>query len=565
MPAYEVHVTKGPKEGTIVPLVPGKAVTIGRAQANDLCLMDPAVSSFHARVELQDGTPVLTDLRSKNGTYVNGTQLSGSIGLNLTDAVEMGSSALNIKRLADAAPPPPVPTPPGQRHPSLGGVGVTVSAGGGGVPVFSTIDTNKSMAIDPKMLKSALAKFSKAEKNLATLHAVGTVLASVGEPAIFFSRLMDHIFDVVAADRGAIFLREGETLQPQVARTGDGHSGEFAVSQTILRRAVDEGVSLLTSDAAADERFKAGASVILQQIRSAMCVPIRGRNQVFGALYVDSKIARGAFTEEDLELLTTIAVQAGIALENSRLATDAAKAERMAAIGLVVSGLAHDIKNYMMALKGGDFILDAIIKSIPSPEAQSAWDTLKTTHKNISELVMDMLSYSKQRDPEWANVDVNQACAEAAQVCKERAAQKGMTIEQQLDYAVGPFYFDLKNISRCIMNLVGNAIDASPEGKGKKVVLKTCVEPATEPGHDDWAVVMVTDQGSGIPVEARDRVFDLLFSTKGSKGTGLGLALTKKIVDEHGGLISFETELNVGTTFFIRLPRRRKRPAAGHR
>ena len=571
MPAFEVSVSKGPKQGTVLALVPERPVTVGRAPANDLCLADPAVSSYHGRVELRNGAVTLTDLKSKNGTFVNGTQLQGSVVLKPGDQVDMGSSCFAIRAVAEtmvaSALPPPSPPPPALRVPASAlridtpSGGVKISEGGQ-APVFSSIDTNKSMAIDPKMLKSALAKFSKAEKNLATLHAVGAVLATANEPTIFFARLMDHIFDVVTADRGAIFLKEGENYIPQVARTGEGAKEEIAVSQTILRRAVHDGVSLLTSDAAADERFKAGASVIMQQIRSAMCVPIRGRKEVFGAIYVDSKIARGAFVADDLELLTTIAVQAGIALENSRLAQSAARAEQMAAIGLVVSGLAHDIKNYMMALKGGDFILDAIIKGIPSPEAQTAWGTLKTTHKNISDLVLDMLSYSKAREPEWSNMDINGTVAEAMAVVKDRAAQKGIAFDQQMDYAIGPFFFDSKNISRCVMNTIGNAIDATPEGGGKTITCRTRVE---ESGGDGTAVVEVADQGTGIPPEAREKVFDLMFSTKGSKGTGLGLALTKKIVEEHSGKVTFETEVGKGTTFFIRLPRRKKRPAAGQR
>ena len=91
------------------------------------------------------------------------------------------------------------------------------------------------------------------------------------------------------------------------------------------------------------------------------------------------------------------------------------------------------------------------------------------------------------------------------------------------------------------------------------------VEAGAAPGGGDWVVVEVADQGTGIPAEARDKVFDLLFSTKGSKGTGLGLALTKKIIEEHGGTVGFETEMGVGTTFFVRLPRRKQRPAPGKR
>jgi signal transduction histidine kinase len=151
---------------------------------------------------------------------------------------------------------------------------------------------------------------------------------------------------------------------------------------------------------------------------------------------------------------------------------------------------------------------------------------------------------------------------EAAQVCKERAAQAGVEIVLELDYAVGPFYFDPKNISRCVMNVVGNAIDATPPNAGRKVRLFTRTENDAATGRD-WVVMGIADQGTGIPEEARDKVFDLMFSTKGSKGTGLGLALTRKIVEEHGGDITFETEMGVGTTFYIRLPKRLERPAPG--
>src|SRR5262245_42308908 len=111
MPAWEIVVSKGPKQGSIVPLVPERPVTIGRAPANDLCLADPAVSSYHARIELKDGTIVLTDLKSKNGSFVNGKQLQGAMNLKSTDQVEMGSSSWNVRPLPETVPSP-APNPP---------------------------------------------------------------------------------------------------------------------------------------------------------------------------------------------------------------------------------------------------------------------------------------------------------------------------------------------------------------------------------------------------------------------------------------------------------------------
>ncbi|MHC4821671.1 MAG: FHA domain-containing protein, partial [Planctomycetota bacterium] len=189
----------------------GGQLTLGRAPANDLCLMDPAVSSYHARLDASPSGASLADLKSRNGTFVNGQQLEGSREVSERDIIEMGSSELKLSPVsADApapaavtpspaappppaapspvaaAPPPPAPPPPrpapkpsaapritGRIVTPSGAVKVDEAASSG--PVFASIDTNKSMALDPKMLKSALAKFSKAEKNLATLHAVGAV------------------------------------------------------------------------------------------------------------------------------------------------------------------------------------------------------------------------------------------------------------------------------------------------------------------------------------------------------------------------------------------------------
>jgi signal transduction histidine kinase len=167
-----------------------------------------------------------------------------------------------------------------------------------------------------------------------------------------------------------------------------------------------------------------------------------------------------------------------------------------------------------------------------------------------------MVSYSKPRDPDWQMCDLSQSVRNAVTFARERAAQKDAQITELVDPTLPLFWFDGPAIERCILNLLTNAVDAVPPATGQ-VSVTTRID-------DERGVIIVAvqDNGEGIPAEHREKVFDLLFSTKGSRGTGFGLAITKKLVQEHSGRVWFHSENGQGTTFFLELPVRTQRPAA---
>ncbi len=187
------------------------------------------------------------------------------------------------------------------------------------------------------------------------------------------------------------------------------------------------------------------------------------------------------------------------------------------------------------------------------PHGKEAWESMKDSQRRITDLVQDMLAYSKPREPDWALGDPNQVATAAVGAMERRASERGVLLEAKRHPKAGLWWMDLKGIERCLVNLAGNGVDATPGGGS--VTVKVDV------AEDGRALeISVTDTGAGIPPENRDKVFDLFFSSKGSKGTGLGLAVTKKIVEEHGGTVTFTTEVNEGTSFTIRLPRRDQPP-----
>ena len=245
--------------------------------------------------------------------------------------------------------------------------------------------------------------------------------------------------------------------------------------------------------------------------------------------------------------------------EIRRLQRELVRTERLAAIGQTVAGLAHGIKNILHGLKGGSYLLDLGFARGDDQKLRKGCDMIKRSVERTSNLVMDLLSYSKEREPELAVCSPNAIADEVCDLVRERAAQGGVELLRELDPAVGTVCMDPQTIHTCLLNLVSNALDAclwdEPGAKRWRVIVRT----ALEPGHR--LRVEVVDNGSGMTDEVKAKLFTSFFSTKGHQGTGLGLLVTRKLVEEHGGTIEVRSALGQGTTFTMRLPFRPECPA----
>jgi pSer/pThr/pTyr-binding forkhead associated (FHA) protein len=353
---FEIYVTRGPSKGHTLPLEGKGSVTIGRASGNSLVIRDDKVSSHHARIDAAPAGFIVSDMASKNGTFLAGEQINGSRPLPLQVEVAIGASAFVVRPLSVA-------------EPSTGPRTEDINVRGQVVPQRRhAAEPVRDLVLQPAMHPSQ-RNLTKAQRNLAVLAEVGDLLASERDPERFLNALMDLIFDVLPADRGCLILVEdGDRPVPRVTRISDrAGSEEIHVSRTILSKVLG-GVSMLTADAGADARLAQGASIIAQNVRSAMCVPIRGRKCSVGAIYVDTVLTIGVFGKDDLEMLSTVGVLAGTALENIQLFQENVQHERMAAIGKVVAGLGHDIRNMLAALRGGMYLLDEFIREAENPD-----------------------------------------------------------------------------------------------------------------------------------------------------------------------------------------------------
>jgi signal transduction histidine kinase len=235
-------------------------------------------------------------------------------------------------------------------------------------------------------------------------------------------------------------------------------------------------------------------------------------------------------------------------IRHAQLVARHVEAQRLAAIGQTVAGLAHCVKNILNGIQGGSYILDGALEKDDPTRRDRGWAMVKRNVAFMSDLVMDMLSYARQREPAREPVDPRRLLEDVRQLVDVRRGQKGVQITCQVAPDVQKVPLDVTAMKRCLLNLAGNAVDAC-DPEGGRVVLGC--DRAPEGGAVRFTVA---DNGCGIPAKHLDHLFEMFFSTKGAKGTGLGLAVSKKIVDEHGGRIHAESRVGEGTQFVIDLP-----------
>jgi signal transduction histidine kinase len=232
------------------------------------------------------------------------------------------------------------------------------------------------------------------------------------------------------------------------------------------------------------------------------------------------------------------------------------EAERLAAVGQTVAGLSHAIKNITGGLKGGAFVLEKGIELSDQKYLLQGWEMIKGNVDKITNLSLDLLNYAKATDLDVQACDPNQPAQEVIDLMRPRAQEHGIDLVGDFSQDLNTCDLDSDLMCRCLLNLVTNAIDAcinaDPDTPDKMVTVRT---KKTRGGGVEYQVL---DNGCGMDSKIKQNIFKRFFSTKGSAGTGIGLMITKKIIDEHEGRIEVESKEGSGSTFLIRIPPRAK-------
>jgi signal transduction histidine kinase len=560
-----LYVIAGTDEGKRYELTTA-VVGLGREANSAIRLHDTEASRRHAELRLlPNGTHQLVDLGSSNGTFLNGKMIKDAV-VKPGDEIRIGQSTMvflattvndetvNVDKGIAKKPAVEVDLVgrPADDVPSA--IVRTVSDTAGARLLAKPTEAGSN-----PWLRNALA-------NLSVMYQTTQAVSHILDNDQLLDRIMELIFETIKADRGCFMLRlEGDNFEAKSVRfrAGKEQREKITISKTIMDHVLQKGLGVLTSDAAHDQRFRPAPSVQEQGIREALCVPMKGRHETIGVLYLDVKASAadiaqqqgpGAtgttkLTEDHLMLAAAIAHQAALALEDTRYYRAMMQSERLAAVGQTIAAISHHIKNILQGLKSGTDLLKLGINEENRTLLLQGWKTLEKNQVRIYDLVMDMLSYSKEREPTLEETDLTALINEVVELVEGRAKDFNITIDKKFDPQLKPIQADSEGLHKALLNIVSNAIDALLDTSDAKITLSTQLET-----NGLWAQLIVQDNGPGITQDIQANIFKPFVSTKGSKGTGLGLAVSRKILREHGGDIIIHSEPGHGAKFVLRLP-----------
>lgn len=387
------------------------------------------------------------------------------------------------------------------------------------------------------------------------LYRVNNFLSCVNDLHHLMELIMEESKDVLYADASSLMLYDSATeeLYFEVALGDKGDAVKeirVPISQGIAGACARERKIIVVPDCSKDPRhFKFADQKSHFETKNILAAPMVRNEKLIGVLEVLNKKNDLPWTEEDEKVLDFFSSQAAIAIENAQLIQANIQAERLAAVGQAVAGISHYIKNVLAGMKGGSGLINLGLEKQEIGIIKEAWPILERANKKINDLVQDMLTYSKAREPELSKVNINNLLKDITKLCEETAKKNDVSIILNLDKSISDSMLDQNRITDAILNIVSNAIDALLKVPNAHVNISTKLD-----AKENKLDVVIEDNGCGIPQTAIKKIFDPFFSTKGSKGTGLGLAVTKKVIEEHKGRITVFSEEKRGTKFVIMLP-----------
>jgi signal transduction histidine kinase len=303
----------------------------------------------------------------------------------------------------------------------------------------------------------------------------------------------------------------------------------------------------------------------LDEMNAALCIPIMAEDQVIGLLALKDERVREAYATDEIDLFRGVAAQMAITVQNSKLYERMKERDRLAALGEMAAGLAHEIRNPLGAIKGAAQLLtppsgDASDGHGVPPEAREFLGIIVEEANRLNRVVSQFLDYARPYRGEPQPLDVNEVVRKTAQLVTPpplpQAGEVGepppppVEVSLQLAEELPRARADAEQLRQVFLNLAINAVQAMPSGG--KLTISTALR---KPGRRSTSMLEVRfrDTGVGIPAQELKNLFIPFYTTK-DKGTGLGLPISQRIIENHGGTIEVRSRVGVGSTFTVVLP-----------
>ena len=536
-----IKMVSGSMRGTEVS-IKKMTVTIGRSSEADVQVHDILISRVHCKLQWEDGQWFIEDCGSTNGTWMIGQKVDHKVPLPMKTSVRIGNTLFEL-----------------------------IDVFSGDTQVFArpfitySIQPETLVAIkgSPSKTQDLKLKLLKEEnQRLAAVYKFQNMIAAVLDEDELYHKILSALMNVLYATKAYLLIYDLESgkFTPIAGRDENGvlHSvtrGDIQNSVVDFVRENRESVLSIDENSSVGAKFKKLS--VPSVTTSTMCVPMLGKRQVNGMIYVSLTCVDEKYSEDDLRLLTVIGHTAGMAVENSRLVEFNLKNERLVATGATAAGLSHYIKNILAGLDGSLTLLKMGIQEHDFDIADEALSILSKNHSRLGNLVLDLLNLASEQKPDFEIYDVNQIVFDVVELVKEQLKKENINIE--INTQVKPLFaeIDSKGIHRVVLNLILNAQEAilSKKVPGKDNVHIGQITISTGFNKNaDYVVVKVKDDGVGLAEDELKSIFELFVTSKGSVGTGLGLAVSKRIVNAHEGSITAKSEKEKGCTILFSLP-----------
>jgi signal transduction histidine kinase len=377
------------------------------------------------------------------------------------------------------------------------------------------------------------------------LRELAAMLVHVLDQRKLLRRLGDALIDILSLESCHAFVHDEETRRLSLAYpSGDGETlpDDVALALETIAGPILAPELESTSPLAAAYFRARGWEV---------GIPLRSNRGLTGFVALGQNKDFRIFSGEDLQLLSTVAAGASVALENASLSRQLRhseivleRANRLSSLGMLAAGIAHEIRNPLVAVKT---FLDLLPQRLDDREFMSSFRDLSLAElKRVTNLITDLLALGKSTTAERKAVELGATVEPVARLMESTARKRGVELRCTLARALPTVWADPDQLKQILLNLLLNAIEVSPNGATVTLDVRT-------PRASDTVVLEVRDEGPGIPPDQLKNIFHPFFTTK-ETGTGLGLALVHQMVVEHGGEISVESDLGRGSVFRVTLP-----------
>jgi len=395
--------------------------------------------------------------------------------------------------------------------------------------------------------RETLGKFSKAMVSILDLQSLSkriieTIAQTMGvEKASLF--LMNE-------EKGGYVLQESRNIKitspaPLLSKGDPFPRYLQKIGEVIVREELVKGANLPELKSVIDQ---------MSMLEAEVSIPLVSKGRLIGMINLSHKFNKDIYSHEDIELLSTLANQTSIAIENARLYEDLKqsksyirRADRLASLGTLTAGLAHEIRNPLVAIKTFTQLLP---ERLEDEEFRNHFLNIASSEVDrISSLITELLEFARPSDPKLEFEDINSILDGMILLVSTETKKKQVNIIKNYTSNLPPIKIDREQIKQVFLNILLNSIEATQERGEINVKTRSFVKP----GGKSYIQIEFTDTGHGIPAEHLEDIFTPFFTTK-DKGSGLGLSISHQIIQDHRGYIDVESELNKGTSFFVNLP-----------